>query len=195
MARIFSFDPPDRFVCGALGQPGQRTFFLQASKGTQVVSIALEKAQVAVLAERLATLLLALREGGVEVADNALLGDQPQAAPLIEPVVEEFRVGALTLAWDTERQQVVIEARELTAADLEDEEEAESDEPAEAGAAQVETPEAADMVRVHLQPAAAHAFVSGAVAAVQAGRPPCPACGEPLDASGHFCVRRNGYTH
>jgi uncharacterized repeat protein (TIGR03847 family) len=198
MARIFSFDPPDRFVCGAVGQPGQRTFFLQASKGTQVVSVALEKAQVAVLAERLATLLLALREGGVQVADDALLGDQPQVDPLIEPVVEEFRVGALTLAWDTERQQVVIEARELTAADLEDDP-GDEDEPAEAVAAvtpaPAETLDAPDVVRVHLQPAAAHAFVSGAVAVVQAGRPPCPVCGEPLDASGHFCVRRNGYTH
>jgi uncharacterized repeat protein (TIGR03847 family) len=198
MARIFSFDPPDRFVCGAVGQPGQRTFFLQASKGTQVVSVALEKAQVAVLAERLATLLLALREGGVEVADDGLLGDQPKIDPLIEPVVEEFRVGALTLAWDTERQHVVIEARELTAADLEDDQDDE-DEPGEAAAAvapaPVEALDAADVVRVHLQPAAAHAFVSGAVAVVQAGRPPCPVCGEPLDASGHFCVRRNGYTH
>ena len=63
--RVFSFDSPDQFVCGAVGQPGQRTFYLQATKGERVVSVALEKTQVAVLAERLATLLLALRQGGV----------------------------------------------------------------------------------------------------------------------------------
>lgn len=196
--RIFSFDPPDRFVAGAVGQPGQRTFFLQASKGRQVVSVALEKAQVAVLAERLATLLLALRERGVELADEALLGEGPQVDPLQEPVIEEFRVGTLTLAWDSEREQVVIEAREVTAADLEDEEdeeEEEEDEPQGSLVLQPDTTDGPDMVRVHLLPADAHAFVSGAVAVVQAGRPPCPMCGEPLEPTGHFCARRNGYTH
>ncbi|HUG48664.1 MAG TPA: DUF3090 family protein [Candidatus Limnocylindria bacterium] len=199
--RIFHFDPPDRFVCGALGLPGQRTFYLQASKGRQVVSVALEKAQVAVLAERLATLLLALRERGVELADESLLAQPPEADPLVEPVVEQFRVGVLTLAWDAERAQVVIEAREMTAADLEEndepETETESEEDPTEGLAlpDADAPDGPDLVRVHLPPADAHAFVGGAVAAVQAGRPPCPLCGEPLDASGHFCVRRNGYTH
>ena len=196
--RIFSFDPPDRFICGAVGQPGQRTFFLQASKGRQIVSVALEKAQVAVLAERLATLLLALRERGVELADEALLGEGPQLDPLQEPVIEEFRVGTLTLAWDSEREQVVIEAREITAADLEDEEaedEEEEEPPAGLTVLQPDTTDGPDMVRVHLPPADAHAFVSGAVAVVQAGRPPCPMCGEPLEPTGHFCARRNGYTH
>lgn len=197
--RIFSFDPPDRFIAGAVGQPGQRTFFLQASKGRQVVSVALEKAQVAVLAERLATLLLALRERGVELADDSLLGEGPQVDPLVEPVVEQFRVGTLTLAWDADREQVVIEARELTAADLEEDEdesaEAEGEEPVALAAVDPESTEGPDMVRVHLPPAHAHAFVSGAVAVVQAGRPPCPMCGEPLEPTGHFCARRNGYTH
>lgn len=196
--RIFSFDPPDRFICGAVGQPGQRTFFLQAAKGSQVVSVALEKAQVAVLAERLATLLLALRERGVELAPDSVVGDEPRVDPLIEPVVEQFRVGTLTLAWDGDREQVVIEAREITADDLaeadEEEAEDEDDEPfaALAGDGAADGP---DMVRVRLEPADAHAFVSGAVAVVQAGRPPCPMCGEPLEPSGHFCARRNGYTH
>ena len=50
-------------------------------------------------------------------------------------------------------------------------------------------------MRVQLEPAAALAFASGALAVVQAGRPPCPQCGAPLDPTGHFCPRRNGYTH
>ena len=52
-----------------------------------------------------------------------------------------------------------------------------------------------DLVRVHLLPTEAQDFVAGAVAVMQAGRPPCPNCGEPLDATGHFCARRNGYTN
>lgn len=182
--RVFSFDPPDRFVCGAVGQPGQRTFFLQAAKGRQVVSVALEKVQVAVLAERLAALLLGLRERGVDVDWSR----EPDAQPLTEPIREEFRVGAMTLAWDAEREQVVIEAREITDADGEDE-------PDQSEVEEFDGPDGPDMVRVSLQPGEAQAFVTRAVAVMRAGRLPCPNCGQPLDPGGHFCPRRNGYTH
>ncbi len=202
--RIFNFDEPDRFVCGAVGLPGQRTFFLQARKGGQIVSVALEKGQVAVLAERVATLLLALRQRGVEI------GEETGAAPhdLAEPVVEEFRVGTLTLGWDSDRERIVIEARELGDDDEDDDdesEEAEAEEepvdPAEAvrqALAAIAEPDIADgldIVRVKLEPTAALEFASGAIAVVQAGRPPCPQCGAPLEPTGHFCPRRNGYSH
>lgn len=189
--RIFSFDQPDRFVCGAVGQPGQRTFFLQASKGDRVVSVALEKAQVAVLAERIAMLLLALREGGVKVGEESTSGE-PRLA---EPVVPEFRVGTLTLGWDSDRERVVIEARELTSDDPEeadDEEEEDVEEPVLMASDLTDGP---DVVRVQLEPEKALEFASGAVAVVQAGRPTCPNCGAPLDPTGHFCPRRNGYAN
>jgi uncharacterized repeat protein (TIGR03847 family) len=201
--RIFSFDRPDRLVCGALGQPGKRTFYMQAVKGGTVVSVGLEKAQVAILAERLATLLLALRQGGVAMAEGA---DLPQAeTSLVEPVVEQFRVGTLTLGWDGEAQTVVIEARELGDEDLEEDEaedeedeeelEAEDTDEESAGlpslAARIDDPR--DVVRVQLEPDAAFAFASGALEVVRAGRPPCPLCGAPLEPTGHFCVGRNGH--
>jgi uncharacterized repeat protein (TIGR03847 family) len=192
--RIFRFDNPDIFVCGALGQPGRRTFYLQASKGSHVVSVALEKAQVAVLAERLATLLLALRQGGVAVGTDA-----PEGVPkLVEPVVEQFRVGTLTLGWDADRELVVIEARELTDGEEEEDEEDEPEEevdesqPSFGASDLIDGP---DVVRVQLEPEQALAFATGAIATVQAGRPLCPLCGAPLDPTGHFCPRRNGYTN
>lgn len=188
--RVFSFDSPDRFVCGAVGQPGQRVFYLQATKGSQVVSVGLEKTQVAVLAERLATLLLALKQGGLA------LGDEPPhaGAELEEPVIEQFRVGTLTLGWDTDREKVVIEAREFSEDDdeSEDDEDADEEEPGLVASDLVDGP---DLVRVQLEPQAALAFASGALAVVQAGRPPCPQCGTPLDPTGHFCPRRNGYAN
>lgn len=193
--RIFSFDEPDRFVCGAVGQPGQRTFFIQATKGEKVVSVALEKAQVAVLAERLATLLLALREGGVAIGDE-LPGPGPA---LKEPIVEQFRAGTLTIGWDGDAGRVVIEAREIADGDEEEEDDESEDEAADAGGqlpslvAALDDPR--DVVRVQLEPHAALAFASGALEVVRAGRPPCPQCGAPLEPTGHFCPRRNGYAN
>jgi uncharacterized repeat protein (TIGR03847 family) len=207
--RVYSFDRPDRFIAGALGTPGQRTFFIQASKGSQQISVALEKTQVALLAERIAALLLALREGGVTIGDE-LPGPAPELA---EPVVEQFRVGTMTLGWDGEVGRVVIEAREIGEADID---EADIDEGADADDADEDEMEAAegaadegielrslaadmddprDVVRVELEPQAALSFASGALEVVRAGRPPCPLCGAPLDPTGHFCVRRNGHAN
>jgi len=212
--RDFTFDHPDRFIAGALGQPGRRTFFLQASKGTQIISVGLEKAQVAVLAERIATLLLALRQRGVDIGEEDLTG----TPELSQPIVEEFRVGVLTLGWNPDDERVVIEARELAEgveldeAESEEEEEEEDEEEgndeAEASAADelraaiarladaaAEAASSLDVVRVQLEPNQALQFASGALAVVQAGRPPCPMCGQPLEPTGHFCTRRNGYTN
>jgi uncharacterized repeat protein (TIGR03847 family) len=204
--RVYSFDRPDRFIAGAVGVPGQRSFYIQASKGSQLISVALEKAQVAVLAERIASLLLALREGGVAVGDE-LPGPTPKLA---EPVVEQFRVGAMSLGWDGEVGRVVIEAREMGEGDDADEEdedsdadEAEAEVEAEADSAEDEggqlhslaadIDDPRDIVRVELEPQAALRFASGALEVVRAGRPPCPLCGAPLEPTGHFCARRNGH--
>jgi uncharacterized repeat protein (TIGR03847 family) len=203
--RVYSFDRPDLFIAGAVGVPGQRTFFIQASKGSQQISVALEKTQVAVLAERLAALLLALKEGGVAIGDE-LPGPQPK---LTEPVVEQFRVGTMSLGWDGTVGRVVIEAREMGEADDEEDDESDlaeaepeaegisdiGDEPTgglEALSADFDDPR--DVVRVELEPQAALRFASGALEVVRAGRPPCPLCGAPLEPIGHFCVRRNGHT-
>jgi uncharacterized repeat protein (TIGR03847 family) len=202
--RVYSFDRPDRFIAGALGVPGQRTFFIQATKGNQQISVGLEKTQVAVLAERIASLLLALKEGGVTIGDE-LPGPAPNLA---EPVVEQFRVGTMSLGWDGEAGRVVIEAREIGEADIDDEPDADADEEEETESAEDTDEEgvelrslAADMddprdvVRVELEPQAALRFASGALEVVRAGRPPCPLCGAPLDPTGHFCVRRNGHAN
>jgi uncharacterized repeat protein (TIGR03847 family) len=107
--RMFYFDPPDRFVAGTIGEPGQRTFFLQARKASQVVSVVLEKVQVQVLAERLDQLLDELETHGVAeaAADDARL----DTAPLDEPLIEAFRATTLTLGWDADAERVLVEAR------------------------------------------------------------------------------------
>ena len=210
--RIYDFGVPDRFVAGTVGQPGNRTFFLQARKGSALVSVVLEKVQVQVLAERLALLLAEIARRGVQVPE-ALAPSDDDTSPLGEPLVEAFRVGTMTLGWDPEREQVVVEARAQEEADDEDEDEDEDedDEPDEADEDDAEEdedddepasleiddsdPDGPDLVRVRLTPLAARAFVERSLRTVAAGRPPCPFCGQPLDPTGHICPRKNGYVH
>ena len=179
--RRFLFDTPERFVTGTVGVPGSRTFFLQARDGSRIVSVALEKVQVAALAQRLDELLDELDRRGIEGAteDPALTGE---TSPLDEPINEAFRVGTLTLGWDTADDLVLVEAEEQVEADEDDEEEDEEDDE-----------EGPDILRVRITALAARAFVARAVRVLSAGRPPCPLCGQPLDPQGHLCPRRNGH--
>jgi uncharacterized repeat protein (TIGR03847 family) len=190
--QVHAFEPPERFVAGTVGPPGERTFFLQARGGGRLVSVALEKVQVSLLAEKLEELLAeAQRRFGVELPEAAapVAGDND---PLDTPVDEEFRVGTLGLAFDVDSATVVIEAIavgesevevELGDADADDDEDEDSDEP----------DDDLDRLRVRLTPAATRAFIERARRVVNAGRPPCPLCGQPLDPAGHLCPRHNGY--
>lgn len=181
--QLYVFDPPDRFVAGTVGQPGERTFYLQASSGGQLVSVALEKVQVAILAERLEELLEEVRRRGAGDVPAAAPKELEDTAPLDSPVDEEFRVGSMGLAWDGDDELVVIEA--LAQQDTEDE--AEMVEPL----SDVEDGPAA--LRVRITAEAARAFIRRAERVVAAGRPPCPLCGLPLDPEGHICPRQNGH--
>ena len=149
--RRYIFDPPERFVAGTVGEPGDRTFFLQARDGGRVVSIVLEKVQVAVLAERLGDLLDELERRGVEGVEP-----RPPArgrhGPLDEPLVEAFRAGSLTLGWDGGAERVLVEAR----AQDEDGEAVDPDEDDD------EDEDGPDLLRVRITAAAARAFIDRA---------------------------------
>ena len=186
MRRTFVFDLPDRFVTGTVGEPGQRTFFLQARDGRRVVSVILEKTQVAVLAERLGRLLLELDQHGI-TEDVAVDVDD---SPLDEPLNEAFRAGTLTLGWDGEEERILIEAREQT------DEDQDIEEAIEAVEADDDDEDGPDLFRVRMTANAARSFVERAFRVVRSGRPPCPLCGNPLDPGGHICPRKNGaYLH
>jgi len=193
--RIYDYGLPDRFVTGTVGEPGNRTFFLQARRGGAIVSVVLEKIQVAVLAERMTLLLAEVARLGVRVPE-ALTPADDDTAPLDEPLVEAFRVGTMTLAWNGEGDEIVVEARAQIEIDEDDEdEEAEDDEPEEELEISDDDADGPDLVRVRLTPVRARAFAERALRTIAAGRPPCPLCGQPLDPAGHLCPRRNGYVH
>ncbi len=179
---VIDFDPPERFVTDTVGPPGQRVFFLQATQGSRVMTVSLEKEQVRLLGESIAEMLdqVAADEGseaaGEAVADNA---------PLDTPIEEDFRVRRLSMAWDAGRHVIIVEAHDT-----------DPDELAEDDPALFEGESAAPVLqglRAVLTPAQARAFSARCARAVAGGRPNCPFCGGPLDPSGHICPRANGY--
>jgi uncharacterized repeat protein (TIGR03847 family) len=183
---IHGFDPPERFVTGTVGPPGQRTFFLQARSGTRIVSVSLEKQQVTALAERVDQLLdevMSSRSTAGVVPALAPL-DLDDSAPLEQPIEEEFRAGTMTLSWDPDDEKVVIEVFPFTEAAVVAPDQVDQD---------FEEPEPDEILLVRLDAGSARAFVKRAERVVEAGRPNCPFCGGPIDPDGHLCVRANGF--
>jgi len=177
---IHVFRSPDRFVAGTVGQPGNRTFYLQAVHDSRVVSVVLEKQQVAVLAERIGALLTEVnRRFGTPIPPDT--GDVDDLNPLLTPIDAEFRVGTMGLGWDSEAQTVVVELLAVTDTEF------------DASVVLDDAEEGPDAVRVFLTPESARQFAARSNAVISAGRPPCPLCDEPLDPAGHICVRTNGY--
>ncbi|MGN6441301.1 MAG: DUF3090 domain-containing protein [Arthrobacter sp.] len=174
---VHEFSWPDRVVIGTVGVPGARTFYLQVRTGKQIVTIAMEKQQAALLAEKIDDVLDQL---------NALEGNPfsvPTSTPIelvdndpLEAVEEQFRTGAMSLGWDPTTAQVVIEAYPISDADDEDESLDQDD---------AEVPE---MVLVKMPVGTARAFTKRTREVVGAGRPLCPLCGNPMDAEGHICT-------
>jgi uncharacterized repeat protein (TIGR03847 family) len=186
MPVVHLFDPPERFVVGTVGEPGQRTFFLQARAGTRLTSVALEKEQVVALAERVDEMLdeIVRTSAGDSPVPAVSPVEMDDSEPLEQPIEEEFRVGTMTLAWDNSAEQVVLEIFSTESSVEEDEQGESEDDPED---------EAAEVLEVHLSAASARAFAKRAGSVVAAGRPSCPFCGNPLDPQGHICPRANGF--
>jgi uncharacterized repeat protein (TIGR03847 family) len=160
----FDLEEPERFTAGAVGEPGARVFYLQAVEGTDVVSLRLEKQQVAALGQYLQGVLSDLPAVPPE--------ELPADMDLVEPVLPEWVVGTLSVAYDQGQDRIVLQADELV------------DE--EAG-------ELGSHARFHLTRAQVVAYCHHAETLVAAGRPPCPICGQPMDPEGHVCPRSNGH--
>ena len=182
---VHGFDPPERFVAGTVGEPGARTFFLQARSGPRLTSVALEKQQVAALAERIDQLLdeVMAATGGAVVPAVAPL-DLQDSEPLDQPIEEEFRAGTMTLSWEPDDERVVIEVFPFSEAAVVGPDQLDEE---------VEEPEPEEVFLVRITAGAARAFVERAQQVLSAGRPDCPFCGGPIDPAGHLCPRANGF--
>jgi uncharacterized repeat protein (TIGR03847 family) len=171
-------DPVTRLTADAVGEPGQRTFYLQAASGADQVTLLVEKEQVRRLAESLQTWLPELAADRPEDPDEAAAAEAGplDLAPPLEP---DFRVGQLSLTYDAERDRVVVVATELQAGEGEEEDPVDLPEPLK--------------VRLFVTRPQLRVLARHGSQVVARGRPLCPLCGNPLDPGGHICPAMNGH--
>lgn len=190
-------DPVDRITAGAVGEPGERTFFLQGRKGERLVTLLVEKQQVQLLAASVVEILARIgREGGEGLPDEHM--------DLEEPVIPEWRVGRLSIGYEEDRDLLVLEAEELVPED----DDSDEDDADDGGIGALEFPEIEK-----LGPAAGEDDLAGepgrvrfwasrdqmlslarhGAAVCAGGRPSCQFCGNPIDAEGHTCPAMNGH--
>ncbi len=169
--QVFDLNPVDRITTDAIGDPGKRVFYIQARKGSNLVTVICEKEHVAALAMATDEVLLSMADDDADAVvdpDPAIEGGMELEYPL-EPA---FRTGQVNLGYDRASERLVVIAYELM-------EEGDDAQPS--------------IARFWAAPAQMRAFSVQAQEIVAAGRPTCPMCGEPIEPEGHFCPRKNGH--
>jgi len=169
--QVFDLNPVDRITTNAVGDPGKRVFYLQARKGSRLVTLICEKEHVAALAMAIDQVLLSMAEGNADAVvepDAAVL----QSMELEFPLDPAFRTGQVNLGYDQATERLVIIAYELL-------DEGDDSPPS--------------VARFWATPAQMRAFSVHGQEVVTAGRPLCAMCGQPMDPEGHFCPRKNGH--
>jgi uncharacterized repeat protein (TIGR03847 family) len=170
MPDSFDLTDVDRLTVGTVGPTGKRVFYLQARAGSELVTVKIEKQQVSALARYLGEVLRDLPD----------VGDLPGDLELEEPIEPQWAVGSLGITYDDATDRIVLVAQEVGIAADEEEEDDELE------------PEGA-VLRITATREQVAAMAIRGTALVEAGRPPCPLCGYPLDPSGHVCPKTNGH--
>jgi uncharacterized repeat protein (TIGR03847 family) len=170
-----------RLSAGAVGEPGARAFYVQAGNADTELTVLVEKEQVALLASEAVAFLDRL--AGEYPEDQVILS--PAVAELREPTVPLFRARLIGLGFDPERELVLIELREHASDDDDDEAD---DSPSDDS---LEVEEAGYVARIYATRSQVRAMAAHGAEVVEAGRPPCPLCGMPMDPTGHRCPRWN----
>lgn len=173
-----TFKDISRFTVGTIGQPGDRTFFLQVRSTNALISTSIEKSQVAAISERLRYMLKEIRVAHPMSPKPTLTRD---SLPLETPVLDEFRVGSIAIFYDEENEMIQIDLRELNLGDDEDED------------GDMPFLDNVEILRIFITPTQANIFQDRAELVIAAGRQPCPFCALPIDPQGHLCARANGY--
>lgn len=167
MSAFFEFEQVDTFTTGAIGRPGERTFYLQARQGRQRVAVKCEKQQVGAIVQYLRKVL-----NDLPPADNKAL---PGSLELVEPVEQVFVLGPIGLGYDRQADRLVVQLEEMGLVDEDGEELADHD----------------GHIRLYVTRSQAASFCDHAERVIASGRPDCQWCGLPVDPDGHPCPRMN----
>lgn len=167
-------DPCDHITADAIGGPGQRVFYLQAYQDQRTITVLIEKAQLQSLAIGVEQFLSQINQQNpdLEEASAEYYDDQMRINPPVDPL---FRAGEIGLGYDKERDRVVVFTKEL----LTEEEE----------------PDSAAQIRFWATRSQMRKLARWGADVVTHGRPMCPQCGQPMEAEGHFCPKKNGHLH
>lgn len=180
----YNHEEVERFVVGAVGQPGERAFFLQIVSSVYSNCVAIEKSQVVALAERFKEMIKEIRRNKLASLDELSIATVETNNEMQFPITEDFRVGLIGISWERESQRILLELQSIVETETSDtfsiQDEVEADEPAE-------------VIHAYLRIFQVRAFCAMAERLAAAGRTPCPFCSLPLDPSGHLCPRANGY--
>ncbi len=160
MSTSKDFPIADHIAVGAIGEPGKRVFLIQARYLDELVTLKLEKTQVAALASHLGELLQELPRPGHL--------DEPN--PILVPYEINWTVGSIAISYDESDDRIYLQFEELAR----DEGEPSS-------------------LQVGLSKEQSALIAIQGTRLIEAGRPPCPLCGYPLDPTGHACPRTNGH--
>jgi uncharacterized repeat protein (TIGR03847 family) len=173
---IYRHQPASRFIVSAIGDPGQRQFFIQVKSADGLNSVTLEKNQVIALTERFEELIRELRRGKLASTDDLSAATEIDNETMELPIDEDFQVGVISITWENGLVVVNIQAvsqdDELILDDID---------------------YGPDLLIASLRISQVKGFCERATSLVNAGRPACPFCGLPVDSLGHLCPRANGY--
>lgn len=173
---IYRHQPATRFIVSAIGEPGERQFFIQVKSSDGLNSVTLEKTQVIALTERFEELIRELRRGKLTTAADLSAATVADDLPMELPIDEDFQVGVISITWEKDLVFVNIQAisqdENLILDDLDS---------------------GPDLIIATLRIDQVKGFCERAKFIVNAGRPACPFCGLPIDPLGHLCPRANGY--
>jgi uncharacterized repeat protein (TIGR03847 family) len=167
MTQFSNFDNVEHVTFGTVGEPGHRLFLLQVAGDGELLTVKLEKQQVSAICTYVAELL----------ADLPSPGHPPDDHDLRSPSEPAWAVGSISVSYDDELDRMVIEVEEYTGSETE----------------QGDVMNEPNMARVRATREQCASLIIHGTSLVEAGRPPCPLCGYPLDPAGHACPRTNGH--
>jgi uncharacterized repeat protein (TIGR03847 family) len=165
-------DPCNHITADAIGAPGQRVFYLQAYQDERTITVLIEKAQLQSLAIGIEQFLsqISQQNPDLEQASGEYSEERMRIHPPVDPL---FRAGEIGLAYDKDRDQVVVFTKELLTEE--------------------DDPDSAAQIRFWVSRSQVRKLARWGADVTSRGRPVCVQCGQPIEPDGHFCPKKNGH--